>query len=500
MQMETLSTATERRYGRWALALIDGLLLFRLVILLLNPAGLHGDEAQYWAWAQEPAFGYYSKPPLIAWIIWTTTAVFGDAEWAVRLASPFLHSLTAGLTFLTARRLYGQKAGFYATALYVLMPGVALSASLISTDAALLVFVALFIHAWVRLREAPQWRWALTLGAAFGLGMMTKYAMIYVVPAFVLAIFFDRPTRQAVLSLRGAVAAGLAGLILWPNLIWNSQHEFATLVHTGDNANLSGGVQLNPDELAEFLLGQLGVFGPLTFILLLLALWAVRRSASDTPRQTFTLWLALLTLTPLLIICIQALISRANANWAGAAYASAPILLAAWALRSDRALRWLRGGVGINAFLCIVPAVIMVSPALVDQLGFANSVKRQRAWPETVDAIRAKYAQGDYEAVAVDNRLVFYDLLYYGLPESAPLYMWRYEPRLNSHAELTRALPQDDRSVLIISYYDTYADYFARDFETLIPQGEIKIDLGGGKIRRLYVYAASGYRGPVYRN
>lgn len=493
--MSTLTLEINRRYDLWAAALIGSLLLFRVLILLLNPAGLHGDEAQYWAWAQDPAFGYYSKPPLIAWIIWATTAVFGDAEWAVRLASPVLHSMTAALTYLTATRLYGAKVGFFASALYILMPGVAVSASIISTDAALLVFVALFIHAWVRLRERPAWIWALSLGVAFGLGMMTKYAMVYVLPAFVLALIFDSATRQAVLSIRGAAAGLVAGVTLLPNMLWNARHEFATLVHTTDNANLKNGPQLNPDELVEFVLGQLGVFGPLTFILLLIAFWAMRKS-----RKGFDIWLLLLALTPLVVICVQALISRANANWAGAAYASAPILLAAWAVNSERALQWLRAGLIINLCLSLIPGAVMTSPTLVDQLGFANSVKRQRAWPETVAAIRDKYAGGDFAAVAVDNRLVFYDLLYYGLPETAPLYMWRFEPRLNNHAELTSALPQDDRSVLIVSYYNTYAAYFARDFDTLTPLGEIEIILGGGKTRRLYTYAASGYRGPVFRD
>lgn len=486
---------TNQKYGLWAAALIGGLLLFRVIVLLMNPAGLHGDEAQYWAWAQDPAFGYYSKPPLIAWVIWTTTAVFGDAEWAVRLASPFLHTMTAALTYLTTTRLYGAKAGFFASALYVLMPGVALSASIISTDAALLVFVALFIHAWVRLRERPAWVWALTLGAAFGLGMMTKYAMVYVAPAFVIALIFDRPTRRALFGRRGLVAGIIAGLILLPNLLWNAANDFATLVHTTDNANLKDGPQLNPDELAEFVVGQLGVFGPLTFILLLIAFWATR-----TSRRDFNLWLVLLALTPLLVICVQALISRANANWAGAAYASAPIVLAVWAMQSERLLRWLKVGLILNGLLCIIPGAVMTSPTLTDRLGFANTVKRQRAWPETVEAIRAHFASGDYDAVVVDNRLMFYDLLYYGLPDTAPLYMWRFEPRLNNHAELTSALPQDDRAVLIISYYAGYADYFARDFETLTPLAEINIALGGGKTRRLYTYAASGYRGPVFRD
>ncbi|MEL6687001.1 MAG: glycosyltransferase family 39 protein, partial [Pseudomonadota bacterium] len=92
----------DRKYILWAAAALGCLLVFRLVILALNPLGLHGDEAQYWAWSQDLAFGYYSKPPLIAWIIAATTSVFGDAEWAVRLASPWLHLGTTVLTYLTA--------------------------------------------------------------------------------------------------------------------------------------------------------------------------------------------------------------------------------------------------------------------------------------------------------------------------------------------------------------------------------------------------------------
>lgn len=482
-------------YALWAALLIGGLLLFRVIILLLIPSGLHGDEAQYWAWSQAPDFGYYSKPPLIAWIIWLTTSLFGNAEWVVRLASPFLHAGTAALTFLSAARLYSAKAGLIGAALYILMPGVTLSASLISTDAALLVFVALFLHAWIRLRERPSWRWALTLGAALGLGLLAKYAMIYVLPACGLAVLFDKATRRALLGPKGFAAAFVSALIVTPNLLWNARNDFATMVHTTDNANMRDGVQLNPDEVAEFLFGQLGVFGPVTFILLLIALGALRRNRNSS----FDLWLGLLVLTPLLVICVQALLSRANANWAAVAYASAPILLAGWAVQGRRALRWVKAGLAINLVLAILPPLVMTSPSLIDRLGFANSVKRQRAWPETVEAIRARYVRDDFDAVAVDNRLLFYDLLYYGMEDTAPLFMWRFEPRLNNHAEMTQALPEDDRSVLLISYYPNYREHFARDFETLTQLEPIAIDLGGGKTRILRTYAASGYRGPAWR-
>ncbi|MEM7727663.1 MAG: glycosyltransferase family 39 protein [Pseudomonadota bacterium] len=483
----------------WAAAALAMLLVFRVALLLLNPLGLHGDEAQYWAWAQDPAFGYYSKPPLIAWIIAATTALFGDATWAVRLASPVMHTATAVIVFATARRLYGVEAGLFAGAAYALMPGVALSSALISTDAALLLFVALFVHAWVRLRERASLGWALTLGAALGLGLLAKYAMVYVLPAFALAVLLDAPTRRAILGILGAAAALLAGAIVAPNLAWNARNDFATLVHTGDNANLQDGASLRPAELGEFWLGQFGVFGPLAFAMLLVALWAALR-AVRTDRYGFTFWLVVLVATPLLVISVQALISRANANWAAAAYASAPVLLAGWAASRRVRRRWLMGALALNGLICTVPGLVMTSPALTDRLGFSNAVKRLRGWPETVAAIETAFAAGDYEAVAVDNRLLFYDLTYYGLEETAPLFMWRFEPRLNSHAEMTRPLPENDRRVLLVSYFETYAPYFERDFERIERLGTIEIALGGGQVRRLSTYAASGYRGPVFRD
>src|SRR5690242_15144363 len=50
----------------WLLLL--GILALRIVGLALSKAELYYDEAQYWAWAQNPAFGYYTKPPLVAWM------------------------------------------------------------------------------------------------------------------------------------------------------------------------------------------------------------------------------------------------------------------------------------------------------------------------------------------------------------------------------------------------------------------------------------------------
>src|SRR4051812_22989027 len=68
---ETRPDAAAHRRGTFrshALLLLAAITAARLVWLVVQPADLYPDEAQYWFWAQHPAFGYYSKPPLIAWL------------------------------------------------------------------------------------------------------------------------------------------------------------------------------------------------------------------------------------------------------------------------------------------------------------------------------------------------------------------------------------------------------------------------------------------------
>ena len=491
-----MSSARPNRDAFWTrrtVMLIALLLVFRVVMLLVNPTGLHGDEAQYWAWSREPAFGYYSKPPGIAWVIAATTAVFGHDEWAVRLASPLLHTGSAVFTALTARRLWGAKAGWLAAASYALMPGVSLSASLISTDALLLFFVTIAVFAWVRLRESRSWTDALLLGVAVGCGMMSKYAMMFVLPALVGAVLLEPRTRAALLGWKGLASACVAGLILLPNLIWNARNSFATVKHTGDNANMSGGLGLDPGEVLEFIGGQFGVFGPLAFPLLIVALWHWRRS------RGLPLWFVVAVLSPLLVISLQALLSRANANWAAAAYGIAPLLLAGWAITSRRAMLWTLAAIGINAIFAIAGPLVMMSPAQMDRMGLAGTVERLRGWPETAARLRTAAIDAGAETIAVDNRLLFYDLLYYGMEDTADLRMWRFEPELNNHAELTRPLEIGADRVLLVSYYSDYAPYFAADFESLTRIGEVEIPLGGGDPRKLTLYRADGYLGPRER-
>src|ERR1043166_9632917 len=123
----------ERRLLLPAILIVGVITLIRIAVLLVTPLQLYPDEAQYWWWAQSPDWGYFSKPPLIAWIIWLTTRL-SDAEWAIRLASPLLHAGTALLLLGIGRLSYNARVGFWSAIAYITLPGITYSSGLISTD------------------------------------------------------------------------------------------------------------------------------------------------------------------------------------------------------------------------------------------------------------------------------------------------------------------------------------------------------------------------------
>src|SRR5262249_57329552 len=134
--------------------------------------------AQYWVWSQHLALGYYSKPPLVPWLIAATTGLFGDSEFAVRLGAPLLHAGAALFLYGIGSQLYDSRTGFWSALAYASLPGVSVSAFIISTDAALLLFWSAALYAFIRARESGG-GWWLAVGLVAGLGLLSEYSMAY---------------------------------------------------------------------------------------------------------------------------------------------------------------------------------------------------------------------------------------------------------------------------------------------------------------------------------
>jgi 4-amino-4-deoxy-L-arabinose transferase-like glycosyltransferase len=475
-----------------AVAVVLMLGLARIIATVVSPLELHPDEAQYWGWAQSLDWGYFSKPPLIAWTIAATTTLFGDAEWAIRVASPVLGTATALLIGALAVAVGARAVAPWAMLGWAVMPGAAVSAAVMSTDALLLpLWTAGLIALW-RAGETGRIGWALAFGLLAGLAFLAKYAALYLVGGAVIWLLLDAGAR-ARLGWRGGLAAGAGWLtVAGPNLWWNAEHGFSTVRHTAANANWTAQNLFNPSEALEFLGAQAGVFGPLAFVLLLAGLvLAVRRGVTSLPRpERFLLVFALL---PLVIVTAQALVSRAHGNWAASAYPAATVLLVLWFTgRAGR--RALAASIGLNAMLAALALTLVVAPTVADAIDQSNAFKRVRGWEDTTRTISAAATEGGYRTIMVDSRLVWHALDYYGDVENPPVRMWLRTGEPQSQAETVAPMQAGAADpVLIVSIRPDQEAEIARDFGAFRALGVKRIDLGGGKTRDLYLYAGSRF-------
>jgi 4-amino-4-deoxy-L-arabinose transferase-like glycosyltransferase len=479
---------------QWGWIAILAITAMRLVALGFAQLQLYPDESQYWIWSQEFDWGYFSKPPLIAWIIALSTGVLGDTDFAIRLPSILFHAMGAAFLMYTAREMRPGWAVLWAPLVYLTLPGIGISGLVISTDALLLPLIAGALFMFWRLRSGAGWPAALGLGLLAGLAFLAKYAAIYFLVGLGLAMLFDRPARQALLSLKGLAAGAILQALLIPNLMWNAANDFATVQHTAANANWQGQL-FNFGELLEFLGGQFGVFGPLLFPALLVATWTAWQNRRDPDWQAARL-LTLFCLPPLLVVAGQAFISRAHANWAASAYVSGTLLVLVLLLRGPHWRRiLLAASVAIGLAFSIGVSAVAIQPGIAGSHDLTRGIRHLRAWPDTAAAVIEAAEDGAYRAVVFDNRNVFHQMQRYGGHWETPIRMWQRYAAPHNHAEAVWALePEAEGPFLLVSEREFDRERLVADFEGVTERGEISISTGGHAERRFMLYEATGYQ------
>lgn len=404
-----------RSWLRPALALVIAVTVLRWGLLAFDRTDLFVDEAQYWLWAQSPDFGYYSKPPLVAWVIGAVTALLGDSPFAIRMAGAGLHGTTALILGAVAARRIGAEAAPWAVAAWLVAPFVAVGSLMISTDTVMLPCLALALWAHGRIAQGGI-RWALASGAALGLACLGKYAALYGLVALLLAGGTRWRDRAALL--------GAFLVVVSPNLLWNLQHHFATISHTGDNIGwvkgkvAAGGL----GEAAAFLGAQFAVFGPVAFAGFLLA---ARRGPRD-----LVLWAAL----PLVLVTGQAFMAKAYANWALAAWVPGAVLASGVLARH---VRWARVGLGAQAVFALALPLLTLAP----QVGPEGHPLLAR-YIGRADLSRQILAASEGLPIVSANRDILADLFYTGRESGAAVFAFPYLGPPRSYYEQVHALPR----------------------------------------------------------
>ncbi len=227
-----------RTWRRFVFGDIGILLLMALALLLLHVLtnglyGFHRDELATLDDARHLDWGYVVYPPVTPFIARIALELFRPSLVGVRLFAALSQSIAIVLAGLMTRDLGGSSLAQVVSALAVAIAPVSLS------QGALFMYVA-FDYLWwvmtayfvIRLLKSKDPRWWLAIGAAIGLGMMTKFTMAFFVAGIVGGVVLTQARRYLTSPwLWEGVALSL--LIFLPNLVWQIQHDFISLEFLG---------------------------------------------------------------------------------------------------------------------------------------------------------------------------------------------------------------------------------------------------------------------------
>ena len=149
-------------------------IIFSINLLQAHFTELIFDEAYYWYFAQNMAWGYFDHPPMVALLIKISSFLF-DGELGVRFMSCLL---SIGTLFFLWQMIDSQRKKDFIPHFFVL----ALSMTLLNAygfftlpDTPLLFFTALFLWVYKKFIQAPSLLLAVLMGAVMAALMYSKY-------------------------------------------------------------------------------------------------------------------------------------------------------------------------------------------------------------------------------------------------------------------------------------------------------------------------------------
>ena len=472
-------------WGVWLLA------LYRLAVIALADIPLDVEEAYYFSWTQHLEAGYYSKPPLLTWLLAGVTALLGDSPAVIKSLAVILYSATAMVVYALGARLYEPRTGAWAAIAFQTLPIIGVLSLFTSTDAPLMLFWALTLYGLVRALQQDDIRWWLFLGLVAGLGLLSKYTIGALAVGILLAILSESRWRRLLLSGRLWLAVTLA-LVVWsPNLAWLAQHDFVTLGHT---RHITVDIPRAGEwgNIGEFLLGQLGAFGPLMALALL---WSIARRELWADRGSRLLLLSSLPL--LLLVCLQAWRNEANLNWASPAYIGLGLVTTHWLLRHAR--RWLMASIGLNLLLLAgMYHYHFLADALDIQLTRTNDPYFKRlGWAELGERLIPVRRRHPQAALLSDSRKLLALLGYYARVDGKMPLLRSWNPggawrnQYDLYDDIARH-PKGD--FLFVSRHPLSSKVLAR-FRQAELLSVVKVRVYVDLAHQIYIYHMSGFKG-----
>ncbi|MBM2814974.1 MAG: hypothetical protein HW421_1736 [Ignavibacteria bacterium] len=213
--------------------IILGIALLKLILHFYFNAyagyGIFRDEYYYISCSNHLDWGYVDQPPLSILILKFVILIFGKSQFAIRLVPSIIGAITVIITGLIIKKLDGNRFsivyGCVTIALAPIYLGFTGFYSMNIIDMLLWLISAYLI---VKIIKEDNTKLFVLLGFIFGLGVMNKISMVWMIIGFCVALFF-KPYRMWFRSKYLYIALSICFIMAVPFIIWNFQHDFAHL-------------------------------------------------------------------------------------------------------------------------------------------------------------------------------------------------------------------------------------------------------------------------------
>ncbi len=291
-----------------------------ILLVLYYGIGLAPDEAQYWTWSEDLAWGYYSKPPGIAWQIALGTEIFGNTVLGVRIIAVIFGSLLLPLALYRLALVAGTSVGVaICSALIISFCPLGIMASFAATtDAGAIFFWILAATVIAKSLDQKQPPSFVAFGLLIACGALFKWTIFLLWPC----VFLTSLRSKKMLV---GIALSLIGLL--PSIIWNAQHDWPTFRHVFHHNIVGHEVGTKKwGNFFEFLGAQFGVLSPVIFVLLCLAfITLIKKRQSLPPSLTFLGWI---NFGFLLLYLVISIFKKMQPNWVVFAYPTGIVFMA----------------------------------------------------------------------------------------------------------------------------------------------------------------------------
>ncbi len=241
--------------------------LFKAFVIPYFP--LIGDESFYWLWSRHLALSYDSHPPMIAYLNWALTALFGPSELAIRLTALAIVLLISLFIYLAGRELFDQRAAALSTVIFNLLPTFWAGGMFLVPQTVFFLFWALGFYLFVLIVKNQRASLWYLLGIITGLGLLSDHVMWLFVLGVLAFCLIVKEQRAWLVKKEPYLAFLLAMIVYAPVIVWNFQHDFMPFHFWGGSV-----APRYADHLLNFFGLQMVLYTPAIF---LLTIWLIFR-------------------------------------------------------------------------------------------------------------------------------------------------------------------------------------------------------------------------------